>query len=101
MYVDQGQDLKAEYKKYKEQGSGDLPNSFKIFENKLKSTNTGFVVGTGLTYADLELFDMIDKAAPHHSIIFQNYPLIEKHFNLVKNIPNIAKWLSARPVTSM
>lgn len=42
-----------------------------------------------------------DKAAPHHSIIFQNYPLIEKHFNLVKNIPNIAKWLSARPVTSM
>jgi len=102
MYVDQSEDLKAEWTKYKAASFvGDLPHSFKIFDTKLHSTNTGYLIGKSLTWADLAFFDAIDKTYDQQPNVFKHYPAIEKHHNLIKSVPNVAKWLASRPVTSM
>ena len=71
----------------------------KIFEAKLNQTNSGYLVGSGLTWADLYLFNTIDRLGDSKHVAFEHNPTIEKHFNAIGNIPNIAKWLAKRPVT--
>jgi glutathione S-transferase len=73
----------------------------KIFEAKLKKTNTGYLVGNKLTWADLYLFNTIDRLGENKQVAFEHTPTIKKHLDDIKNIPNIKNWLTIRPETSL
>jgi glutathione S-transferase len=73
-----------------------IPKCMCILESKLKRTNTGFLVGNSLTWIDLYTSNILDALGPC-SLILQKFSLIEAHFNQIRSIPNIAKWLEIRP----
>ncbi len=74
---------------------------FKIFENKLNQTNTGYLVGNSLTWADLYLIHVLEAVLDKHPSALDNVSAVKKHYNAVRSLPNIAKWIASRPVTPM
>ena len=58
-----------------------------------------------LSYADIVFFNLINYAFGQGKLETPNdlkeYPLLQKHFELVMNIPNIKKWLQERPLTDL
>ena len=80
-----------------------IPTSLKHIETQLNKTNTGYLVGNKLSWADLFLWHVIDNLS---SPIYQNrdevlskHPLVKKHFEMIYNLPGVAKYLAKRPVT--
>jgi glutathione S-transferase len=75
----------------------------KLFEAKLNKTNTGFLVGNKLTWADLFLYNNIDNlSSPIYQKkeeVLNNFPAIKKHFESISNLPGVAKYLAKRPVS--
>ena len=75
--------------------------SFKIFENKLNQTNTGYLVGKSVTWTDLYLMSVLDWVLEKHSSVLDKVPAVKKHYDAVRGLPNVAKWIASRPVTPM
>ena len=80
---------------FNETWSRNLP----YFETKLSSTNTGFLVGSKITWADLYLSSVLDNLGNRSANVLQNFTRIKRLDQRVKAIPNIAKWLNRRPIT--
>jgi glutathione S-transferase len=78
-----------------------LPKHLTIFETKLNQTNSGYLVGKGLTFADLFLISILEWLGDKKSAAFEHFPALKKHDETVRALPNIAKWLQSRPVTAM
>ena len=76
-----------------------VPNNFKLFEDRLARTNSGYLIGTGLTWADLHLVNVIDWLVEKRDASLENFPLLKKHSQTVKSQPGIAAWLAKRPET--
>jgi glutathione S-transferase len=77
------------------------PALLKPFENKLESTQTGYLVGASLTAADVFFAVVID----HHYSIFrvsmlEELPLCKKLYLKVKTEPSIAMWQKSNPPKS-
>lgn len=82
------------------------PNNFKIFEakifeTKLSETNTHYLIGKSLTWADLYLVYIVETLISNDVIkqSLENYPELKKHYETIRTLPNIDKWLKSRPVT--
>jgi glutathione S-transferase len=69
------------------------------YESKLSSTNSGFLVGSKVTWADLYLSSILDNLGNRTNSVLDKFNRIKRLDQRVKSIPNIAKWLSKRPVT--
>lgn len=99
IYFEKDETKKADLKeKYL---SETIPNALKLFEAKLNKTNTSYLVGNKLTWADLYLHNTIDNLAlPLYKIrdvTLDKYPLIKKHFHATRSLPGVAKYLATRP----
>ena len=78
-----------------------LPGCMKHFESKLKDSESGYIVGSSLTWLDLSLYRLVESADDNFfnckQMILDTYPSIKKWFEMIGNVPNIAKWLKNRP----
>ena len=81
-----------------------IPKNLNIFEKKLETNGTGFLVGDSITIADLILFTMIDSVFYEKECLtlLEPYPHLKEFENRirVKNV-KIAEWLKKRPKTKM
>ena len=78
-----------------------LPRNLKLFEDKLAQTNTGFLIGNGVTYTDLFLFSLLDWIHDQKETLFAHFPHMKSHNQKIAEIPNVAKHIATRPVTLM
>ena len=73
----------------------------KHFENKLKETNTGFVIGTKLTFVDLQLFRSVEGVEENFLFcrqkVLDSNPFIKAHYEKLGSLPKIAEWIKNRP----
>lgn len=74
-----------------------IPKSMLIFENKLKLTNTGYLISDSLTWVDLYTVLIIETLGQNGKVILNKFPLISSHFHKIMNIPSIAQWIETRP----
>ena len=72
-----------------------------IFENRLAKTNTGYLVGSSLTWADLYLSSILDNLGERYNQVLANFSRIRALDQKVKSMPQIADWLKRRPITPM
>lgn len=61
--------------------------------------SNGFSVGDALTWADLAIFDVTSALFSKHPDLSKNYPKLSAVDEKIKNHPNIAKYIAARPET--
>ena len=76
-----------------------IPNNLKLFEAKLAKTNTGFLVGSKLTWVDLFLNTVCDWIGENP--VLSNFPLIKSLTQKINSMPNIAKYISTRKFTPL
>ena len=76
-----------------------IPKNFKFFEDKLAKTNTGFLIGSSLTWADLYLYHVIDWIGSYKDTALASSPALQSYLAHITAIPNIANWLKTRPTT--
>jgi glutathione S-transferase len=81
--------------------SESIPNALKLFEAKLSKTNTGFLVGNKVSWADVYLHNIVDNLDfpifKKKDAILANFPLVKKHYEAFRIIPSVAKYLAKRP----
>jgi glutathione S-transferase len=70
-----------------------------IFENKLAQTNTGYLVGNALTWADLYLSSILDNLGDRYNQVLASFSKIKALDQKVKSVPQVADWLKKRPVS--
>ena len=78
-----------------------MPNNMKYLETKLAKTNSGFLVGNGLTWVDLHLFSALEWLGPKKDALLAHFPKVKSHNEFVSSIPNIAKHIATRPPSDM
>ena len=78
-----------------------LPNFLKIFENIIIMNHSGFLVTSGLTWADLFLVNIFDFLGDKKAAILANFPRVKALDENVRAVPRIADWLAKRPKTEM
>jgi glutathione S-transferase len=78
-----------------------LPRMFKLFEEKLVKTNTGYLVGNTMTLADIYLIATLEKLGEGLDPILGNFPKLFSLDKRVKSHPKIAEWIAKRPNTPM
>jgi len=80
-----------------------LSKNLGFFEKHLAKNNTGFLVGSSLTWADLAVFNLLDSIKNHlgqgGECPCDQYPNLKKLKENVEKTPRIAKWLETRPKT--
>lgn len=77
-----------------------LPVELKKFDDRLAKTGSGFIVESGLTFADLYLHVLVDWFINEPGL-FDNLKHVMANHEKVSAIPKIAEWLSTRPVTAL
>jgi len=115
MYVDQVSDVGMERAKFfweKDEAkkktleeafkSETVPKNLSLFEKQLANNNTGYLVGSGLTWADLALFNFLDSLSGGNGCSensCEQYPNVNKLVEKIRSCPKISKWLTSRPHT--
>ncbi len=78
-----------------------IPNNMKLFESKLAKTNSGYLIGKGLTWADLYLVCILEWLGPHKEAVLNNFSHLKAFEHKIRSLPKIAEWISKRPKTDM
>nr|XP_054773273.1 S-crystallin SL11-like isoform X1 [Lytechinus pictus] len=99
LYREKDPEKKAELEKEYLEEKG--PRRLKYLEKKLESSGTGFFVGSKMTLADLAVFNILDILNDRMPAVIANYPALLALKAKVESDEKIAKYLSARPKTSM
>ena len=70
-----------------------------------KHNNIFFVSFLQLTFADILFFDFcnsfLSKGEPTVPEPLKKFPLLEKHYNRVLNVPEINAWITKRPKSEL
>ncbi|KAI1714936.1 putative glutathione S-transferase gst-36 [Ditylenchus destructor] len=71
----------------------------KVLSKAIEKNGTGFLVGSKLTWSDIFLAEVVDKLYAFHkkNDLFAEYPVIEKHHNMVYSLPELLDYVSNRP----
>ncbi len=82
----------------------EIPKYLGVLEKICSKSSGGYIYGGKLTYADLAIFnglnhghDLVGKAFPN---MLEGRPGLTKLMEVIRNLPNIAKWLNERPTTT-
>jgi glutathione S-transferase len=78
-----------------------VPVQMAIFESRLAKTGSGYLVPSGLTFADLYLTLVIDWLGDKKEAALANFPHLKQLTHNVNTHPKIAAWIARRPVTPM
>jgi glutathione S-transferase len=70
-----------------------------FFESRLNLTNTGFLIGSKITWADLYLSSVLDNLGNRTNSVLEKFNRVKRLDQRVKAIPNVNRWLKQRPVT--
>lgn len=69
-----------------------LPKTLNGYEKMLSLNSTDFIVGNGLTWADLALVNAWEWLDEHSKQIVGRYPLIKNHNDFIRSIPKVTAW---------
>ncbi|KAL6736886.1 glutathione S-transferase protein [Ancylostoma duodenale] len=81
-----------------------LPSCEKFFgfmTKFLKKSNSGYLVGDSLTYADLYLAETSVELAKKFPTIYDGFPEVKAHAEKVRSNPALKKWIETRPETKI
>lgn len=78
-----------------------LPAALKLFDERIGKVGSGFLASSGLTWADLYLFCVLEWLGDKREAVLENFKNVKAHEQKIKSIPNIAAWLAKRPKTDM
>merc|ERR1719348_173173 len=78
-----------------------VPAGLTQLEKKLEERGGQFLVGNQLSWADLALFAFYDIMGSAAHEVLEGYPLLKDLAERIAELPNIANWLTSRPVTVM
>ncbi|VDM79124.1 unnamed protein product [Strongylus vulgaris] len=79
-----------------------LPARDKFFgymTNFLKKSNTGYLVGSSITVADLLLAEFSSEFSKKLPTLYDGFPEIKAHAEKVRSNPALKKWIETRPQT--
>ena len=78
----------------------ELPPFMKNMAQTLKDNGGNWLVGGGLTYADIMLAGLLGMLEKRHpGAMEKQAPLLYKHMEKVNGQPKIKEWISKRPKT--
>nr|QUF59397.1 glutathione S-transferase GSTS1/2-3 [Brachionus angularis] len=78
-----------------------IPNNLRLFESRIGSTGSGYIAASGLTWADLYLFNILEYLGDKKEQILSSFLNVKALDQRIRANPNIASWLSKRPKTEM
>lgn len=78
-----------------------LPVSLNSFEERIKTSKSSYLVNSGIGWADLFLFHVIDLLSDKAKKILKNYPHVKSHFKNIGSHPALTNYLRRRPKTSV
>ena len=77
-----------------------LPNNIELLEKFLQKQNTGFLVGSELTLADLALVVTLERVVDYGlDELLEKSPLVKALNEKVRAHPRIADWIAKRPAS--
>lgn len=76
-----------------------VPHNLKIFNNRLEKTGSGFLAASGLSWADLYLFNILEFFGDRKDAALANYKHVKALDDNLRANPKIATWLAKRPKT--
>jgi hypothetical protein len=77
-----------------------LPETLKLFDERIGKSGSGFFAPSGLTWTDLIWFNTVEWVrilGDKRDAILDTYTNIKANEQKVRSIPNIAAWLAKRP----
>nr|UOU03293.1 glutathione S-transferase sigma 3-2 [Brachionus rubens] len=78
-----------------------VPAHMKLYDSRLAESKSGFLFPSGMTWADLYLFGILEYLNDAKEQIYQNFPFLKVMEEKVRNHSKIAAYLAKRPVTAM
>lgn len=75
-----------------------IPNSMRIFDSRLAKSSSGYLASSGITWADLHLFTVLEWM-PNRDKVLNNYKNVKALDQKIRSMPKIAHWLATRPHT--
>ena len=76
-----------------------VPHNLKIFNERLGKTGSGFIAASGLSWADLYLFVILENLGDKKDAILANFKNVKTLDENIRANPSIATWLAKRPKT--
>nr|QUF59401.1 glutathione S-transferase GSTS4-2 [Brachionus angularis] len=73
-----------------------MPNNLKLFEARIAESRSGYLVPSGLTWADLYLFNLLEMLGDKKDQVLQMFPNIKKLDENIRANPRIAAYLAKR-----
>ncbi|VDM78670.1 unnamed protein product [Strongylus vulgaris] len=73
---------------------------FGFMTNFLKKNNTGYLVGSSITIADLLLAEFSAEFSKNVSNLYDGFPEIKAHAEKIRSHPALKKWIETRPQTN-
>ncbi|OXA37224.1 Glutathione S-transferase [Folsomia candida] len=78
-----------------------FPKAWPKFNGILKRNGTGFLVGEGVTCADIYVAYMVDLLTGFVEFsTMSDYPELDDHRKKILNLPGIKEWIATRPYTA-
>nr|UOU03292.1 glutathione S-transferase sigma 3-1 [Brachionus rubens] len=78
-----------------------LPFHMKLYDSRIAESKSGFLFPSGMTWADLYLFGILDFLSEAKEQIFQIFPFIKVMEEKVRNHSKMAAYLAKRPDSDM
>nr|AIT99305.1 glutathione S-transferase sigma 4 [Brachionus koreanus] len=78
-----------------------IPNTLKVFESKIAKNGSGYLVASGLTWADLFLVDFLGWLREKKDSFLSNVPAVKALDQKVLNHPKLSEWIAKRPKTEL
>nr|AYN44497.1 glutathione S-transferase S1 [Brachionus rotundiformis] len=78
-----------------------IPNVLKVLEGKIVKNGSGFLVASGLTWADLFLTDFLGWLGDKKDGFLTGVPSVKALNDKVLNHPKISEWIAKRPKTEL
>lgn len=77
------------------------PHNLKLFDDRLAKSGSGFIASSGMTWADLYLFNLLEFFGEKRVQILEHFPNVKALDQNIRSNPKIAEYLAKRPVTHM
>lgn len=77
------------------------PHNMKLFNDRLAKTGSGFLAPSGLSWADLHLFNVLEYLGKLREPVFANFKHVKALDEKVRSNPNVSAYLAKRPESNL
>lgn len=78
-----------------------IPKVFGILDAKISQSGSGFFVSSGLTWADLYMFNILEWLGEKKDQTLAFFPNLKTLDQKVRETPRVTEWLLKRPKTDL